>query len=396
MKDAAHILVGLALLNLAGAPGCRRVEHDHSGTSGDMGGAADLIRLPDLPDVADLPRLRELDRAPDVHQAMDCGEFPDAASPPDALREDADTGLAVDGGQPDPEFLFSFAVLADPHVDGNPAHREYLVRAVERLIAEREPRSIRLVFVVGDIAWGKTGELSNLADAKGILDQLEQAGMHYLPVLGDNEVQAGDEQQFYEVFSTQYQYLAGVLDNWQQMPTPQDGLYLENFSFEYGGCHFVSADFISRQPGDEAADLHDFPGGSWPWFQADIEAAAHGPEERINIFTHHGMFRTGFAGVDKFLTCEAAMDQIVEFLCPYRNHVAACYGGHIHQNWMWDVSCDSGELIYEVWITDDGFDAVVPPEPDDDRITMRVVEVWRVAAGFAYEQQLLEEPISVE
>lgn len=90
------------------------------------------------------------------------------------------------------------------------------------------------------------------------------------------------------------------------------------------------------------------------------------------------------------------MDQIIEFLCPYRDDVAACYGGHIHQNWQWEVSCPSGELIYEVWVTDDGFDAVVPPEPDDDRITIRVVAVSKLPASFVYEQQLLVEQITVE
>ena len=108
------------------------------------------------------------------------------------------------------------------------------------------------------------------------------------------------------------------------------------------------------------------------------------------------MFQTGFASVDRYLIPAAAMKQIVEFLCPYRDHVAACYGGHIHQNWIWEVYCTSGELIYEVWITDDGFDAVVTPELDDDRITIRLVEVSETADGFVYEQNLLVEPINVE
>jgi len=220
--------------------------------------------------------------------------------------------------------------------------------------------------------------------------------MHYVPVLGDNEVQYGDDQEFHEVFSAQYQHLASVLEGWQQMPTPVDGLYLESFSFEHRGGHFVSPDFISRDTGTEAAELHDFPGGSWPWFQADIEAAAHGPAKRINVFTHHGMFQTGFASVDRYLIPAAAMEQIVAFLCPCRDHVAASYGGHIHQNWIWEVYCTSGELIYDVWITDDAHDAVVTPEQDDERITIRLVEVSETDDGFEYEQHLLVEPTNVE
>lgn len=300
--------------------------------------------------------------------------------------------IDVDAGEPGAEVHFSFAVLADPHINGNPAHREYLVRAVDRLIAEREARQIELVFIVGDIAWGSTDELRNLDDAKGILDRLREAGMHYVPVLGDNEVQAGSDQEFHEVFSPHYQHLTGVLEGWQQMQTPVDGSYLESFSFEHRGCHFVSPDFISREPGSEAAELHDFAGGSWPWFQADIEGAALGPSERINIVTHHGMFQIGIWSVDRLLISDEAMEQIVEFLCPYRDHVAASYGGHIHQNWSWEVSCSSGELIYEVWSTDDTHDAVVAPEMDDERITIRVVEVSETADCFVYEQYLLVEP----
>lgn len=379
-------LVGLALLALAVETGCRRDEQSHPDAAGDAAPGRDT----------DAGRTADAGEPRDTGLAADAGETGDADTVPDGGGEDGDAGLDADAGDPDAGIPFSFAVLADPHVDGNPAHREYLVRAVDRLIEERDAWGIELVFIVGDIAWGGTAELTNLADAKGILDQLQVAGMHYVPVLGDNEVQAGDDQEFHEVFSAQYQHLAGVLEGWQQMPTPVNGYYMQSFSFEHRGCHFVSADFISRDPGSEAAELHDFAGGSWPWFQADIETAAHGPAERVNVFTHHGMFLTGFSSVDRYLISTADMEQIVEFLCPYRDHVAATYGGHIHQNWIWEVSCSSGELIYEVWITDDGFDAVVPPEQDDDRITIRVVEVSKTADGFVYEQHLIVEPISVE
>lgn len=396
MRHRACALVGLALLWPLSGSGCRDKGNGHSGLADEMSRGADMAWTADLVDVAAGPETTDAAQPQDAGWATDSMEVWDGPAELDSLYADADAEAPADGDGAAAEFLFSFAVLADPHVDGDPAHREYLERAVERLIAEAAARSIELVFIVGDIAWGSTGELSNLIDAKGILDQLEEAGMHYIPAPGDNEIQAGEEQKFHEVFGPHYQYLAGVLDDWQQLSIPAEGLYLESFSFEHRGCHFVLPDFISRQPGNEGADIHDFPGGSWPWFQADIEAAAHGPAERITILAHHGMFRTGFEGVDKYLTPEGAMGQIIEFLCPYRNHVAACYGGHIHQNWYWEVFCSSGELIYEVWITDDTFDAVIPPETDDDRITIRVVEVWKAPDAFFYEQILLVEPITPE
>jgi hypothetical protein len=379
MKDLVRALFAMACLVLAPGFGCQRHQQEHSDTVAEIARNGDVARPADLHDLSDVVHKADVATATDAAEIL----APDEVL--DSTGGDADSA---------PGVLFSFAILADPHLDGNPTHRENLRLAVERLIAERTAYSIELVFVLGDIAWGTTGELSNLADAKEILDQLEGAGMRYLPVLGDNEVQAGNDQEFHQVFSPHYQYLADLLDEWQQMPTPQDGLYLENFSFDHRGVHFVSADFISRQPGNEAAELHDFAGGSWPWFQADIKAAAQQPAERINIFTHHGMFRTGFEGVDKYLFSKESLDQVVDFLCPYRHHVAASYGGHIHQNWYWEVSCKSGELIYEVWSTDDGFDEIVPPEADDDRITIRVVGVSNGPGGFLYEQQIIEEPVS--
>ena len=380
MRSILHnILAGAILLVLAAGLGC----HGDGATPRDP--AEDTNPAPDVAEPAQ-----------DAEPRVDAGADLDAGGRDSAADAAVDAAGDGDDGGALPGPVFSFAVLADPHLDGTPSRRENLQRAVDRIVAEREAWGIELVFIAGDIAWGSVDGMSNLADAREILEGLEEAGIHYVPLLGDNEVQYGSEQEFHQVFGPHYQDMAAALKGWQQLATPVDGLYLQSFSFNHRGCHFVCPDFISRQPGNEAADLNDFEGGSWPWFQADVTDAAQGPKERINVFSHHGMFNTGLASVDRLLISDEAMDQVVELLCPLREFVSASYGGHIHQNWVWEVYCDSGEPIYQVWMTDDAFDAVVPPEPDDHRITIRVVEVSAAAGGFTYEQHLLEEPVVVE
>jgi hypothetical protein len=70
-------------------------------------------------------------------------------------------------------------------------------------------------------------------NSKKILDSLEKNGIAYIPVIGDNEVQAGCEKEFQDVFRPHFKILSGTLDNWRKAPSPADGRYLLNFSFDY-------------------------------------------------------------------------------------------------------------------------------------------------------------------
>jgi hypothetical protein len=75
---------------------------------------------------------------------------------------------------------------------------------------------IELTFVLGDIAWGGSGKNRNLGTAKKILDRLNNNGITYIPVIGDNEVQYGCEKEFQEVFGPHYKSLSSILDNWRK------------------------------------------------------------------------------------------------------------------------------------------------------------------------------------
>lgn len=86
---------------------------------------------------------------------------------------------------------FSFAIIADPHIDGDVNHEANLENAINWLISNKNEKHIELVFVLGDIAWGDSRGNRNLRIAKETLDHLNHAGIPYIPVIGDNEIHDG-------------------------------------------------------------------------------------------------------------------------------------------------------------------------------------------------------------
>jgi hypothetical protein len=283
---------------------------------------------------------------------------------------------------------FSFAIIADPHIDLNPDHKIKLISAVDWIIRNKDKKDIELVFVLGDIAWGGSRKKRNLRIAREILDRLNHAGMPYVPVIGDNEIQKRCEKEFEDTFNKQYQYLSKILGHWRKAPTPVGGKYLQNFSFDYKGCHFISCDFNSRKPGDEGGELHDFTGGSWPWFKNDIETCPKAKEESIVIITHIGMFRTGFGSADQFLFSQDEMLKIQSFLFDYRDYVDSNYAGHIHLNWHSTVWTGFFTTIYHVRTTDETWYGRQWPEPDDKETTVRLVKVNSDGNKVLYNQQI--------
>ncbi|MEA3224425.1 MAG: metallophosphoesterase [Planctomycetota bacterium] len=283
---------------------------------------------------------------------------------------------------------FSFAVIADPHIDGSSDHNAKLKTAVDWIIGNKDGENIELVFVVGDIGWGGPRAHRNLKQAKGMLDRLGSAGIAYVPVIGDNEIQGGCDREFAETFHVQYRRLAKTLPGWRKAPIPVNGKYLQNFSFNYKGCHFICSDFNSRKRGNEGGELHDFAGGSWPWFENDIKACLKEKKESIVIVTHIGMFRTGFGKADDFLFSKDEMKKVKGFLWDYRDYVDSNYAGHIHQNWHASVWSGLFATIYHVRATDETWYCRQWPEAADRSITVRVVEVDSDGARVSYKQHV--------
>ena len=283
---------------------------------------------------------------------------------------------------------FSFAIIADPHIDGSVNRKAKFIAAVDWIIGNKDDKDIKLVFVVGDVAWGGSRANRNLGIAREILDRLNNAGIPYIPIIGDNEIQCRCEKEFEDTFSEQYQYLCNVLSHWQKAPTPIDGKYLQNLSFDYKGCHFVCCDFNSRNSGDESGELHDFAGGSWPWFRNDIETCPKAKKESIVIMTHIGMFRTGFEAADQYLFSQDEMNKVKGFLHDYREYVDSNYAGHIHQNWHAVIWSGLFTTIYHVWTTDETWYNRQWPEANSQAITIRLVQVDSDGPKVSYNQHI--------
>lgn len=289
---------------------------------------------------------------------------------------------------------FSFAVIADPHISGNPDHKAKFEKAIDWIISNKESKNIELTFVLGDIAWGGTKSNRNLAVAKKILDRLSENGITYIPIIGDNEIQYGSENEFQEVFMPHFNILSEKLDNWKKASAPVAGMYLQNFSFDYKDCHFVCPDFISRKAGSDGGELHDFTGGSWPWFKNDIERCPKPKNENIIIMTHIGMFHTGFDFADKFVFSKNQMDRIKSFLNDYKDNVDSNYAGHLHMNWYVPVWSELFVPLYHVIVTDETWSKVQWPEVEDPGLTVRWVQVDNSGTIISYKQNI--ESISTE
>jgi hypothetical protein len=285
---------------------------------------------------------------------------------------------------------FGFAVIADPHIDGSVGHLPKFEAVIDWCIEHRVDKNIKMAWIVGDIAWGP----GNLAIAKAALDELNEAGIPYIPVMGDNEVQSGYENEFATVFAPQYEYLASEATdfvNFQKQappPPPNDGCNLQNFVFEYEGCRFVGLDVASRVQGDESGDLHQFAGGTLDWMSEHIPSY-HEQLNGLNIFSHMGMFRTGIPIADQYLFTDDDMTIIKNLIVPCRLYVAANYSGHIHQNWSAQVYYWIWKL-YKAYVTDDTWNDVRFPETSDDRETVRVVGVNHGWFGRNYTQEIID------
>jgi hypothetical protein len=279
----------------------------------------------------------------------------------------------TDTGEPALEHQFSFAVLADPHIVGNPDHAARLTAAVEWINGQAEARSIELVFVVGDIAWG-----NGFQAARNMLDGLS---MPYLPLTGDNEIQVGNEEDYDTAWAPHYLAVAAELEDWRRAETPSwnpdhdTQSWFQNFSFQHRGVHFVALDWASREIGTlygETADLHDFEGGTWPWFEDELARLASPAGESVVMLSHMPMHLGMFSG--------AELETVTALTSSMGDVVAANYAGHYHIDI--EQVIDDGD--YVLFVTDATWD-------DDDRV--RVVEVWGNGERFEYVQDLVAVPL---
>lgn len=286
--------------------------------------------------------------------------------------EDPPDSQPVDTGERVPlEPLFSFVVLADPHLYGsadNDARAESAVAWINQHAAER---GIELVLLVGDIAWNTGTET-----APALFDALE---LPWVPITGDNEIQSSDEQAFFEAFEPQWQALGEQLDGFTHAAMPVDypehetQSWFTNQRFTHRGVTFIGLDWCARVIGGvfgEMADLHDLEGGTQPWLEAALSSLDEPAGDSVVMYSHHPMHLSpGAFDLEEMATLEGLVE-------PFGDKVYASFAGHYHMDG--EEVLESG--LWEVFVTDATW---------DDDVRLRVVEVSGNGARFAYAHELV-------
>lgn len=267
--------------------------------------------------------------------------------------------------------LFSFVVIADPHVtESNIEHQERLAAAVEWINDNAASEQIELVWVVGDTGWS-----GGVPIVRALLEGLTTT---WVPVLGDNEVHLGAEEAFDDTFRDQYAVLEASMESWSrgtvQTVDPVTGrdMWLQNFAFEYRGIRWLGLDWISREDGilGELAEVHDFPDGTLPFFDGQVSGAS-GAQDSVLMFSHHPMHLPSFD--------LAELDKLFGVTAPSGARVAANYAGHYHVSG--EEFVEGGD--YDVFVTDATW---------DDENTIRLVRVSGNGLRFEYSQELVVLP----
>ena len=299
-------------------------------------------------------------------------EEPDFTTTDTIAVGEGTAAAGVDDPQP-----WSFAVITDLHVGvgdgdgdyGSPTWddeftgqedyaAENLRNAVELIKRNRDLYDIRFVMVTGDLT--DSAELSEMCNAKAILDGLTEAGIYWIPLIGNHDVwpycETGiapekdadgsrTDKYFNAVFGPQYEYLSTRLDDWDkgdvpvanQEIDPTSNSYFQNFAFNYGDIHFIALDFCSR---DEVpfglgggvppeGDLHDYCGGTWDWFTSHLSTFLAGnPQKKVMLFAHHAFD----APISGWGFSSGELSEIKGFLSGYASNIFAEFCGHLHGN----------------------------------------------------------------
>lgn len=272
--------------------------------------------------------------------------------------------------------LFTFALLADPHV-GRADGEGRLRSCVDWLNQHRAAEGIELAFVLGDV-----GERLDLA-----ADVLSNLDVPWVPVIGDGAVQEGREAEFRERFGPQMERVGQDLDGWRWTrgvpldPRTGTASHLHSFAFEHRGVHFLGLDWCTRERGDivsEQADIHAFDGGTWPFFRDTLEAWRDAGDDSIVLLSHHPMHAALF-GLGSFSARE--MGAVEALTGPRAAALHANFAGHYHVNWQEDLP----RAGYRVYVTE---------TLEEGPLTIRLVRVHRTSGGFSYEHRLVDARVS--
>ena len=149
---------------------------------------------------------------------------------------------------------------------------------------------------MGDIGWS-----GGLKPARALLDKLS---VPYVPIIGDNCMHAGDEKTWEDVFGPVYDDLKADFPGLSHETTPTTHgvtgktVWLQNLSFDLHGVHVVALDLSPREKLGligELGDIHDYPGGSWPWLQKDLSGLKGRAKASVLLASHIPMHQSAGA-----------------------------------------------------------------------------------------------------
>ncbi len=278
--------------------------------------------------------------------------------------------------------LFSFAILTDLHMgEGEDDHgepgfqdsggeggvvRDMVALSIEAINDNAEYYDIDFALALGDLS--DSAERSELEVARRALGEL---AVPWLPLIGNHDTwpyvivpeapgfseatgPVGD-QSFHALFGDQVASFAEHFPDVALAPAPVTNpehdieSSLWNLAFSHQGWTFLGLDFVTREhaaegyPGQSPeADLHDFEGGTWPWFQQHMAEVAGDGGPHVVLLSHHPPVPLE---LDSFTSEERdTMAELIE-QGDYGDDIAAFFAGHWHFNYVNEDSYDGIPVV---------------------------------------------------
>ncbi len=217
-----------------------------------------------------------------------------------------------------------FIVIGDPHIHENRKERLHrLQTAINFLNINSDNFNISFIVIIGDIALDIYG-------LNGAKDVFYNSNIPCIPIIGDNEFQAGINQQYYQIFTPYYQ---------DELSSKLSGLEIQsngdkkcNLSFNIGGIKYVFLDCCTN------AEHGKLDSESEKWLNQKTNEASkmrYGSDlDYVNnmiVFSHHPLSldnsEYGFSSSD--------VDKIENIDNKYFSTINSNFCGHAHITFYW-------------------------------------------------------------